>query len=78
MDWIMLIFNWNGNNNFQTMLIFRWNNVDEDTRLNKVDTLVVQGTESVVNLTKSNVMNTLLIFIENDKLSNIKILQNLN
>ena len=60
------------------MLIFRWNNVDEDTRLNKVDTLVVQGTESVVNLTKSNVMNTLLIFIENDKLSNIKILQNLN
>ena len=60
------------------MLIFRWNNVDEDTRLNKVDTLVVQGTESVVNLTKSNVTNTLLIFIENDKLSNIKILQNLN
>ena len=60
------------------MLIFRWNNVDEDTRLNKVDTLVVQGIESVVNLTKSNVMNTLLIFIENDKLSNIKILQNLN
>ena len=35
------------------MLIFRWNNVDEDTRLNKVDTLVDQGTESVVNLKRS-------------------------
>ena len=65
------------------MLIFRWNNVDEDTRLNKVDTLVDQGTESIVNFfplkkPKSSVMKTLLIFIENNTLSNIKILQKLN